>query len=62
MAIVEFAGLEQVVSCSPEVMGGVPVFAGTRVPVKSLWDYLAGGEHLLADLVRSEERAGARSP
>ena len=30
----------------PEVMGGVPVFVGTRVPVQALWDYLEGGESL----------------
>jgi len=30
----------------PEVLGGTPVFAGTRVPVQSLFDYLEGGESL----------------
>ena len=30
--------------CSPDVMGGTPVFAGTRVPVQTLLDYLKGGE------------------
>jgi uncharacterized protein (DUF433 family) len=30
----------------PEIMGGVPVFVGTRVPVRALWDYLEGGEPL----------------
>jgi uncharacterized protein (DUF433 family) len=32
-----------IISRDPEVMGGTPVFAGTRVPVKTLIDYLAGG-------------------
>jgi uncharacterized protein (DUF433 family) len=27
----------------PEVMGGVPVFIGTRVPAQTLFDYLADG-------------------
>lgn len=27
----------------PEIMGGTPVFVGTRVPVKNLMDYLEGG-------------------
>lgn len=27
----------------PEIMGGVPVFAGTRVPVQTLFDYLMEG-------------------
>jgi uncharacterized protein (DUF433 family) len=31
---------------SPDVMGGTPVFAGTRVPVQTLVDYLEGGETL----------------
>jgi len=30
--------------CSPDIMGGTPVFAGTRVPVQTLVDYLEGGE------------------
>lgn len=31
---------------SPEVQGGTPVFAGTRVPVTILFDYLEEGESL----------------
>ncbi len=38
--------LESVVRCDPDVLGGTPVFAGTRVPVKNLLDYLAGGDNL----------------
>lgn len=30
----------------PEILGGKPVFVGTRVPVKTLWDYLEGGDSL----------------
>ncbi len=30
----------------PEILGGVPVFRGTRVPVQSLFDYLAAGQTL----------------
>jgi uncharacterized protein (DUF433 family) len=33
-----------IVTCSPDVMGGTPVFAGTRVSVQTLIDYLEGGE------------------
>jgi uncharacterized protein (DUF433 family) len=36
----------QVISRSPEVMSGAPVFAGTRVPVQTIIDYLAGGHPL----------------
>lgn len=32
------------VTRSPDVMGGTPVFAGTRVPVQTLLDYIEGGE------------------
>jgi uncharacterized protein (DUF433 family) len=34
------------VSIDPEVMSGAPVFAGTRVPVQNLFDYIEGGEDL----------------
>jgi uncharacterized protein (DUF433 family) len=32
------------VSRNPEVMGGTPVFSGTRVPVQTLLDYLEAGD------------------
>jgi len=35
---------KSLITCSPDVMGGTPVFAGTRVPVQTLLDYLEGGE------------------
>jgi uncharacterized protein (DUF433 family) len=35
-----------VISCNPEVMGGTPVFSGTRVPVQTLLDYLESGESI----------------
>jgi uncharacterized protein (DUF433 family) len=34
------------VRSDPRIMGGIPVFAGTRVPADSLIDYLAGGDSL----------------
>jgi uncharacterized protein (DUF433 family) len=36
--------VQPVVTSSPEVLSGAPVFAGTRVPVQALIDYLEGGE------------------
>ncbi len=36
--------MSSVISISPDVMGGTPVFAGTRVPIQTLLDYLKGGE------------------
>ncbi|MBD2183134.1 DUF433 domain-containing protein [Planktothrix sp. FACHB-1355] len=35
-----------VISISPEIMGGTPVFASTRVPVQTLLDYLKAGESI----------------
>jgi uncharacterized protein (DUF433 family) len=35
---------EAFISRSPKVMGGTPVFTGTRVPVQTLLDYLEGGD------------------
>ncbi|MBI2682852.1 MAG: DUF433 domain-containing protein [Acidobacteriales bacterium] len=35
-----------VVTHSPEIMGGTPVFAGTRVPVQTFLECLAGGDSL----------------
>ena len=39
-----------VIAIDPEMMSGAPCFAGTRVPVKTLFDYLDGG-HPLADFL-----------
>jgi uncharacterized protein (DUF433 family) len=35
-----------IISTSPEIMGGTPVFTGTRVPVQTLLDYLKAGESI----------------
>ena len=35
-----------VVHRDPEILGGTPVFIGTRVPVKILFDYLEAGDSL----------------
>lgn len=34
------------IEVNPEKVSGTPVFAGTRVPIKNLFDYLEGGENL----------------
>ena len=34
------------VHSNPNILGGTPVFVGTRVPVQSLFDYIEGGETL----------------
>ena len=38
--------VREVVSKSSEVLGGTPVFAGTRVPIQTLLDYLEAGDRL----------------
>ena len=38
--------MKNLITISPNVQSGVPVFAGTRVPVKNLFDYLKGGDSL----------------
>ena len=37
---------QQVISRDPDIMGGTPVFPGTRVPVQTLLDYLEAGESI----------------
>ena len=53
-----------VVHADPEIMGGTPVFIGTRVPLRALIDYLEGGPSLDEFLssfptVRREQAAAA---
>ncbi|QEG37480.1 DUF433 domain-containing protein [Bythopirellula goksoeyrii] len=38
--------MASVVSTNPNVLGGTPVFTGTRVPVNSLFDYLKRGRNI----------------
>lgn len=36
----------KLINRDPEIMGGTPVFMGTRVPVQTLFDWLEDGESL----------------
>jgi uncharacterized protein (DUF433 family) len=38
--------LKEIIHADPEILGGTPVFIGTRVPVRILLDYVEGGEPL----------------
>jgi len=38
--------MSKVVTQDPEILGGEPVFVGTRVPVKSLFDHLEAGDSI----------------
>jgi uncharacterized protein (DUF433 family) len=36
--------INDVITSDPEILSGTPVFKGTRVPVKNLFDYLEAGD------------------
>ena len=38
--------IADIITISPEIQSGTPVFANTRVPVKNLFDYLKGGDSI----------------
>jgi uncharacterized protein (DUF433 family) len=38
--------LSPLVHSDPDILGGTPVFVGTRVPVRTLLDYLEAGDSL----------------
>jgi uncharacterized protein (DUF433 family) len=40
----------KVINIDPEILGGTPVFNGTRVPIKNLFDYLETGDSIEAFL------------
>lgn len=42
----DMATIAHVIHTDPEILGGLPVFAGTRVPVRTLLDYLGAGDSL----------------
>jgi len=37
---------EKIISTSPDIMGGTPVFVGTRVPLQTMIDYVEAGESI----------------
>lgn len=37
---------DPIVNKDPEILGGTPVFMGTRVPIKAIFDYLENGDSL----------------
>jgi uncharacterized protein (DUF433 family) len=40
------AAKSPIVHSDPDILGGTPVFVGTRVPAQSLFDYIEGGDTL----------------
>jgi uncharacterized protein (DUF433 family) len=49
-AMLETQAGNQLINRDPDIMSGTPVFMGTRVPVKTVIDYLQGGHTLEAFL------------
>jgi uncharacterized protein (DUF433 family) len=45
-------GTHSVIHSDPDILGGIPVFLGTRVPLQNLIDYLSAGD-TMDDFLRS---------
>jgi uncharacterized protein (DUF433 family) len=56
--------VSELITTDPEILGGTPVFKGTRVPVKSLFEYLENGYSLeeFLECFPSVTREMAREP
>ena len=50
MSVVQKLSIDEIVRVSPDIMHGTPCFAGTRVPVQTLLDYVAEGDTIDAFL------------
>jgi uncharacterized protein (DUF433 family) len=46
LARIIMALTSRIIHSDPDILGGIPVFVGTRVPVKNLLDYLEAGDSL----------------
>lgn len=63
MSVEQKLSIHEIVQLSPDIMHGIPCFAGTRVPVQTLLDYVAEGDTIdtfLADFpsVKREQATG----
>jgi uncharacterized protein (DUF433 family) len=63
MRVEQKLSLHEILRVSPDIMHGIPCFAGTRVPVQTLLDYVAEGDTIdafLADFpsVKREQATG----
>jgi uncharacterized protein (DUF433 family) len=50
-----------VIHSDRDILGGTPVFVGTRVPVKSLYDYLEGGDSVSREQAVAALELGANA-
>ena len=46
---------EKIINIDAEILGGTPVFRGTRVPIESLFDNLEAGMSLEADIILEKQ-------
>ena len=46
MPLLKISMQSKVISIKPDTLSGTPCFVGTRVPIKSLFDYLEAGDDL----------------
>jgi uncharacterized protein (DUF433 family) len=46
--------VSEVILKDPDILGGTPVFRGTRVPFQALLDYMGGGDYLEGGQTRDE--------
>ena len=51
---------QPIIHCDPDIQGGVPVFHGTRVPVKNLFDYLEAATPLTSFCAHSPQCHGSK--
>ena len=51
---------QPIILCDPDIQGGVPVFHGTQVPVKHLFDYLEAGDSLDRFCTHSPQCQGSK--
>jgi uncharacterized protein (DUF433 family) len=63
MRVEKKLSVHEIVQVNPDIMHGTPCFAGTRVPVQTLLDYVAEGDTIDAFLtdfpsVKREQAAG----
>jgi uncharacterized protein (DUF433 family) len=60
MEVQDILRRRQIIHSDPEIMSGIPVFVGTRVPLQTFFDYLEGDEGLtefLEDFPHLKEQA-----
>jgi uncharacterized protein (DUF433 family) len=50
----------RIINIDPEILGGTPVYYGTRVPIKNLFDHLDRERQLITSLTILKEYSGRK--